>query len=212
LSSDDSGYLDPYITFVIQRLRDASDAWPAHSYASIEFFTLLVRYFSQRPDNQIADFLGDSSTDLERILGPVYGNVDHRKHQASAAIKCFALWTMIEELMDKFRDEEEQRKCAKALGIVQDAILFGHFSIQELMGSAGLIPEKVPEEPNPYEEIPCRKLNASVLVDIGRVELEWTNDLSRHLWLENGVLCVFSMPCKLQAPGSGEHDPQEALM
>jgi hypothetical protein len=171
-----------------------------------------VRHFSQFPDWQIADFLSDRSEELERILGPVHGGVDHRKHQTAAAVRCFSFWTMAEELVNKFRDENEQRKCAKALGIAQDAILFGQFSIQDLILSSGLIPSKVPEEPNPLDEIPCRKLNASILVDVGHIELEWTNDLSRHLMLENGILSIFSMPCKLLAPGSGEFDPQEALM
>ena len=137
------------------------------------------------------------------------------QNQVLATVRCIALWAMSESMIKEFENEPTlDLYCKKHGGSVED-LKMGRFHITKFVAVANLVPavESWVDKIDPKEEIPTKKVNARLLRRIADMEIEWTQDVGKHLEVRNGrTLSVFCIPCRLQqAPGEAENSPQRAL-
>jgi hypothetical protein len=173
--------------------------------------------------NTVETFLEETNAelvDLFPVATPEVARKRWRRYRVDDVVNCIALWIMDENfhqkfgnllIRDKFFDKARIKRGEFAGHATNDEELEldGKFSIQSLGFALGLIPQIEPwvtaPEANPHEEVLQSKLNARLIYRIGRIKFRWTFNLTEHLRLDNGVLSLFCMPCRLMLqPSSSE--------
>jgi hypothetical protein len=189
--------LEPYTRYLYRHL--AYHQTPQLN--AIDWFEKTIKYFSDNPDAQIGDFLGNSRSDFPREKGD--------KSMRDLTLACLSYWLTIGILHRVFDDVEETREtiqnCVTNLNApseqkqparTEDDIRTGHISVKELVQNGRLIPP-AGNYTDPLKSINVSALNVHHLVKFGRLKVKWTTDISHHLLIdeEDRYLYLFALPC-----------------
>jgi hypothetical protein len=217
----DYGMFDTYITYLCNMLPSGCEDKNVALHSLIVHFAIVVEYFTatERVKNTIEDFLTDKRAEIAEVFPIAEADEEYwHRSRLTDTVNAIALWLMIEDFEILFANQkvrknffEYNEKHATKLA-TNDKELGdqGKFNIPAFAEIAGLMPKIAPwvnaPEANPYQEIPKSDLNIRLILRVGRIKIQWTFDLSKHLKFEHSTLYLFCMPSRLMF----EPDMQEA--
>jgi len=200
--------LEPYTKFLYRHL--------AHDQTTqldtIDWFEKTVKYFSDNPNAQIADFVEASQPEHPKEKGG--------KFMRDLALACLSYWLTVSILyraLDKVEETQQTiRSCVADLNTpseqeparTEEDIRTGHISAKELVQNGRLIPP-AGTYTDPLKSINASALNVHQLVKFGRLKVKWTTDISQHLVIdeEERYLYLFGLPCLFEVQQAFASEP-----
>jgi len=167
-----------------------------------EMFCDVVVHFKTNVGSTIIDFIGLSNNrDRLQSIVPINFFLDDSTNVKTVA-RLLRLWMML-------LDPRDGDTTPRAWENDRNRFFSGQFTVAEFVQAHQLDILAIPAQNRHSNGVPRSLLKAKNLQEIAGIKFVWTYDITKHLYLEDGELHIFCMPCKIEPPS--ELPSQKAL-